>query len=452
MVRYEYPVVYMGSYRLNYQEYDGSHPWVDIRAPIWTPVLSVANWVVIKVKDTESWDWKYVIIRHDNVNVNGNIETLYSGYEHLSSIVAIEWTKIKKWEVLWYVWITWITTTPHLHFQIDKKEAPFHAYWPYTFQDASNAWLDFFSAVNVWLGKENAIAYTINPMEFIQSNLAVVQNLNSAPDISQINTSINTPKNLSINPNTETVTTPVTVTNTQIQTWTNDSANLDTPLVIPDTTDTPIDTKVASPVIAQPVITPASALTPAPVVTPTVVQTNTKKLDAWQIFYDIPLSSKYYKATKYLYDNWITKWYSDWNFWVDNPVSRWEALIFIFKTFNIKLDSSTALKFKDIPQGTFLVPYLQKAIDLWYIAKNTYFRQNDTVTRAEFITMLIKASWKTVVNSPKSIFSDVKSSDWYAPYANTFASLFPSSSSMNFYPNTVFNRWQIGLILYSIKK
>jgi len=34
ILRYTYPVVYMGSYRGNYIEYDGSHPAVDIRAPI----------------------------------------------------------------------------------------------------------------------------------------------------------------------------------------------------------------------------------------------------------------------------------------------------------------------------------------------------------------------------------------------------------------------------------
>lgn len=100
VLRYEYPVVYMGSYRGNYTEYDGSHPAVDIRAPIGTPVVSVANGVVVKVKDTETGDGKYVVIRHDNVDVNGTNEVLYSGYEHLSEIIAVEGMKIKRGEVL----------------------------------------------------------------------------------------------------------------------------------------------------------------------------------------------------------------------------------------------------------------------------------------------------------------------------------------------------------------
>lgn len=54
LLHYTYPVVYMGSYRGNYAEYDGSHGAIDIRAPIGTPVLSVANGVVVKVKNIES--------------------------------------------------------------------------------------------------------------------------------------------------------------------------------------------------------------------------------------------------------------------------------------------------------------------------------------------------------------------------------------------------------------
>jgi murein DD-endopeptidase MepM/ murein hydrolase activator NlpD len=67
--------------------------------------------------------------------------------------------------------MTGITTTPHLHFQIDKSTAAYHPYWPYSFSEASKLGLDFFTAVNVGLGKENAIAYTVHPLDFVQNNL-----------------------------------------------------------------------------------------------------------------------------------------------------------------------------------------------------------------------------------------------------------------------------------------
>ena len=43
-------------------------------------------------------------------------------------------------------------------------------YWPYTFKEAANLGLDFFGAINVGLGKENAIRYTIHPMDFIKDH------------------------------------------------------------------------------------------------------------------------------------------------------------------------------------------------------------------------------------------------------------------------------------------
>lgn len=94
--RFTYITPYMGSYRMNYEEQDGSHLAVDIRAPLGTPVLSVANGVVIKVKDTETGDGKYVIIRHENVPLNGTTEDVYSAYEHLADISVIEGTKIRR--------------------------------------------------------------------------------------------------------------------------------------------------------------------------------------------------------------------------------------------------------------------------------------------------------------------------------------------------------------------
>ena len=136
ILRYTYPVVYMGSYRGNHAEYDGSHAGIDIRAPIGTPVVSIANGVVIKVKDVETGVGKHVVIRHAEVEINGIKETLYSGYEHLSEIVVKEGAKIKRGEVLGKVGMTGITTTPHLHFQIDKSTSPYHLYWPYTFKEA----------------------------------------------------------------------------------------------------------------------------------------------------------------------------------------------------------------------------------------------------------------------------------------------------------------------------
>ncbi len=97
MERATYITPYMGSYRMNFKEYDGSHLAIDIRAPLGTPVLSIANGVVIKVVNTENADGKYVIIRHDNIAFNGNpAANYYSSYMHLESSSVTEGMSVKK--------------------------------------------------------------------------------------------------------------------------------------------------------------------------------------------------------------------------------------------------------------------------------------------------------------------------------------------------------------------
>ena len=137
--RFTYTVAYMGSYSLNYKENDGSHLGVDIRSPIGTPVLSIANGVVVRGVEADATGNKFVVIRHENVPLNGKTTDVYSSYLHLSEITVKEGTKIRKGEMLGRVGITGITTTPHLHFQIDTEDAPFHPYWPFSTADAQKA-------------------------------------------------------------------------------------------------------------------------------------------------------------------------------------------------------------------------------------------------------------------------------------------------------------------------
>ena len=167
LLHYTYITPYMGSYRLNYRENDWSHNAIDIRAPIGTPVLSIANGVVIRTMEADATGNRFVVIRHDNISINGKKQNLYSWYLHLSEITVREWTKIRKWDMLGRVWMSGIATTPHLHIQIDTEDAPFHPYWPFSSSESRAAGLSFFDSINAWLGKESAKKYSIHPMDFI---------------------------------------------------------------------------------------------------------------------------------------------------------------------------------------------------------------------------------------------------------------------------------------------
>lgn len=192
ILHYTYITPYMGSYRLNYKENDGSHNAIDIRAPIGTPVLSIANGVVVRTVEADATGNRFVVVRHEGVPIGGKTQNIYSWYLHLSSITVQEGTKIRKGDMLGRVGISGITTTPHLHIQIDTEDAPFHPYWPFTSADSKSAGLGFFESVNAGLGKSDAMKYSLHPMTFINafiggtSGTAIhsLSELQSAPPVS----------------------------------------------------------------------------------------------------------------------------------------------------------------------------------------------------------------------------------------------------------------------------
>lgn len=171
-----YTIPYMSTYKFDYKEYTWSHTWIDIIAPKWTPIKSIANWVVVETIYSSANFWNYVVIRHDNVPLpNWDFSNIYSLYGHMNEIYVKEGEKLNKWFVIWEVWSTGISTADHLHFQIDLESAPFKPYWPFSWKDMKKAWVDFFDAVNVGLWKENWIKYTLNPLKFVNNNLDYVK-------------------------------------------------------------------------------------------------------------------------------------------------------------------------------------------------------------------------------------------------------------------------------------
>lgn len=299
--RFTYITPYMGSYRMNFEEFDGSHLGVDIRAPLGTPVVSIANGVVVRVKTTENADGKYVVIRHDNVSYQGQIGTFYSSYLHLESVAATEGTVIKKGETLGKVGLTGITTTPHLHFQVDRDTAAFHPYWPYSFSDLKEANIDFFEAVNVGFGKENAMKHTVHPLDFVQT---LENETVSSVQIADVK-----------------VASSVSAKEVPVQ-------NI-IPAVILSAPKNGAKTQDA--------LNSAPALPAESTVNP-IKQTITVKepsIPSGQSFADIKKNSPYYAATAFLKSSDIVSGYGDGTFQPGKTMTRSEAAIMVARTFNI---------------------------------------------------------------------------------------------------------------------
>ncbi|MFN7161065.1 MAG: S-layer homology domain-containing protein [Candidatus Gracilibacteria bacterium] len=171
-----YVTAYMGAYTSGSApaiENAGSHLAVDIRAPKGTPIFSIANGKVTKVKNDKT-DGGVIVIEYSNVPSVEDPKvttTYYASYLHMDTVAVSEGQVVDKGAQIGTVGNTGIATTYHLHLQLDRKEAPFHPYWPYTLTEAKAAGLDFVTGVDNGLGKDKGIQYTVNPYKWIYSNL-----------------------------------------------------------------------------------------------------------------------------------------------------------------------------------------------------------------------------------------------------------------------------------------
>ncbi|HLD32141.1 MAG TPA: M23 family metallopeptidase, partial [Candidatus Peribacteraceae bacterium] len=166
-----YSVGNRGSYSTG-AENSGSHPGVDIRAPMGSPVRAVANGIVEEVKQGGGFGL-VIIIRHPNVpdpDRPNRTTTLYSAYAHLQAALVTVGTVVEKGEHIAYSGQSGYASGPHLHFQIDRESAPFHPYWPFTDAEANEAGLTLAEAVDAGFHTERLKQYTVHPMLYVQSD------------------------------------------------------------------------------------------------------------------------------------------------------------------------------------------------------------------------------------------------------------------------------------------
>lgn len=191
-----YPVVYMGNYKFDHKEYSGSHPAIDIRVPIGTPIHAIANGKVVKTSLQSDGFGHHIVIQHPNSPLpEGGTGTIYSSYVHMDQVKVSEGQNVLKGEVIGTSGNTGTSTTPHLHFQIDRESAPWHPYWPFSWSESQAAGLSFFEAVNAGLGQSNAKNHTINPMNYVTKYLGAYSlassgdgSIDNTPDNSNNNT------------------------------------------------------------------------------------------------------------------------------------------------------------------------------------------------------------------------------------------------------------------------
>lgn len=502
-----YSTPYMGNYKLDGVEGAGSHLAVDIKVPKNTPVFAIGNGVVVKVSNITSGFGTHIVVRHDNFPSYDNpsvLTTYYSSYNHLGQAMVAEGDVVLKGQQIGLSGESGDATTPHVHFQIDNDSAPWHPYWPFTYQEASAAGYNFVSAINAGFGREKALATTINPLMYIQKYMtmggvtpspapapAPAPSPTPAPTPSPTPTPAPTPEPTPApapaptpepTPAPTPEPPPVTVNNPAVslqvesgksfmvgvdQTVTvkalDASGNVATSYQPKNGLSLMVENGGAT--FAQQGFS-ASQISNGVVTTkfkPTGPQglrikasdgelTGLSDIMQSALFTDVDSSSDIASALEFLKNHDVIGGYPDGTFKPGNVVSRVEALKFILKGVNKNLQTVGHLPFKDTNSNEWYANYVATAYNASIVSgyPDLTFKPAKTVNRAEFLKMLLVAmNVQLDTNVTSDVFTDVKKTSWYAPYVKYAKdkNLIDSSSNL-FKPEEGMTRSEVADVIY----
>ena len=462
----------------------GSHPAWDIKTLAGTPVLSIANGVVIESGFSSSGWGNHVVIMHKDVPTPGNPSvktTLYSSYSHLDEILTTEGSVVNKGDLIGKVGMTGTATTNHLHFQLDTEEAPYLPSWPFTSKQASDAGYTFWEAVSAGLNQENVYAWTYDGLQWVEENLDgdfspsdAIEEANESSEEEEeeqaVETTPTTPEETlstldhfeletdgSFGSATEILTVKAfDAQNRLLSSFTGEPAELkvtrgEATLFKDGRPIRELDPEDFDSGVAQIELQP-NDLEPITVKLAYDGQELIAELSP-QLFSDLSETHPYYKAVSYLYNNGTVAGYPDGSFKPDQTVSRVEALKFIFKGMDQDFGSNGEdLPFQDVSLNRWYSPYLIAAFSRQIVQgyPDGNFRPEQGVNRVEFLKILTSTLEIDLdQNVGQNPYSDVNRSDWFAPYVE-FAKendLFPITGK-NFEPAKPMSRVEVAEVIY----
>jgi hypothetical protein len=171
-------------------------------------------------------------------------------------------------------------------------------------------------------------------------------------------------------------------------------------------------------------------------------------------FVDVTASHQNYIAVNYLEQNKIISGYGNGTYMPDQLINRVEALKIILEGKKIIIpDTPVSLKFSDTDNNAWYAKYIAVANEMNIANGNPdgTFSPEKTITRAEFIKMLLMANnfakekWENL-----QLYDDVIKGAWYAPYMNYAgqAGLIIKDSTNSLYPGKEFSRGEVAETLY----
>lgn len=444
---HRFTVVYLWTYiSWDVRENVGSHPGVDIIPEIPNQkVYNILDGVVWKAWEDGAYG-KYIIMEHKNAphpNDLSKTTTLYSSYQHLSDVKVSVGQVVSEGSVIGKTGSTGNSFWEHLHFQIDKQEAPFHAYWPFTGAEAKAAGTTFSWWVNMWLGREKAQMYTVNPLLYLDTVDEYRKNGTITPIITsekkEISSSIKEEKVEIKHEETPIVKEEKPVLDTLL---TSDMSDI---VVSPIIKEEKIEIKhEETPVIKEHKIEMLRSDETTIISNPTLDFLAGNSSSEKKKFKDINVNDPYFSYIATLVDKWFLTGYGDGTFQPKNPITRTEFLKLLFLVSWTELSNDSRNYFTDIKVG-WQKKYINTAVALGMVSKNNpKFNPNGFVSRVEALKMTILLFIGEIPDYYQKELNDVSGSEWYAKYVEYALNYdLLQSSNNNFSPNKPITRYEV---------
>lgn len=469
-----YPVPNLGNYRLDGREGAGSHPGIDIKVPIGTPIHAFANGIVTKVEYQKTGFGKFILIAHpkfpDPKDTRKKI-MIYSVYAHLSEQLVREGDTVKKGQIIAKSGNTGMTTAPHLHFQIEHEDAPFHPYWPFTWKDLQAAGISsYFGAVNQGFNRSKAARYTLHPIHLKSSSnqyfasLKEKKTITASKEVEIKKEEVSQKEKITSSSKENTQSKPTLVADASSQ----EKKTLSETKIIPKRLSSPVSKNIE--IITDRIFIPGEEkilrikasdeillasseidlsstlrdyleITPRklssedfdengiaevrfstdqPRIFKIVAKTDFGEVKSQsllpQIFTDVPRNHQEVKAITYLKEQGIVRGYGDGTFGPDNNLTRAEAVKILMEANAMSGSKSTS--FSDISANDWFAPYVSAAFENGILKgyPDGTFRPGKKISRAEFLKVALVSAGIQPKQGLSDPYPDVSADDWFYAY------------------------------------
>lgn len=171
-----------------------------------------------------------------------------------------------------------------------------------------------------------------------------------------------------------------------------------------------------------------------------------------QAFTDVTDSFRYAPAIDYLSDHGIINGYPDDTYRPANSVTRVEFLKLVMEASDIETNSFGISGFSDVDENAWYAPYIRKAKEEGWVEgyEGNVFKPEQKINKVEGLKIIAEVQNWPKETSEELPYKDLKTTDWYTPFVTYANSKNFLEESTYFIPDEILTRGRIADILYRI--